>query len=112
MGTTILAALRPRSISLVLRRLDARLLLLIIATTAFSTAGLVFLYSAFSLGSVALASGLSAVQPTVVFVYSTVLLRIRPGAIPAERITGRWADARKIGAVLLIVLGAVALTGL
>jgi len=112
MGTTILAALRPRSLSLVLRTLDARLLLLIIATTAFSTLGLVFLYSAFSLGSVALASGLSAVQPTVVFVYSTVLLRIRPGAIPAERITGRWADARKIGAVLLIVLGAAALTGL
>ncbi len=112
MGTTILAALRPRSLSLVLRTLDARLLLLIIATTAFSTLGLVFLYSAFSLGSVALASGLSAIQPTVVFVYSTVLLRIRPGAIPAERITGRWADARKIGAVLLIVLGAAALTGL
>ena len=112
MGTTILAALRPRSLSLVLRTLDARLLLLIIATTAFSTLGLVFLYSAFSLGSVALASGLSAIQPTVVFVYSTVLLRVRPGAIPAERITGRWADARKIGAVLLIVLGAAALTGL
>ena len=112
MGTTILAVLRPKSVSLALRKLDARLLLLVIATTAFSTIGLVFLYSAFSLGSVALASGLSAIQPTVVFVYSTVLLRIRPGAIPAERITGRWADARKAGAVLLIILGAMALTGL
>jgi len=112
MGTTILSVIRPKSFSLVLRKLDARLLLLVIATTVFSTIGLVFLYSAFSLGSVALASGLSAIQPTVVFVYSTVLLRIRPGAIPAERITGRWADARKVGAVLLIVLGAMALTGL
>ena len=112
MGTTILAVLRPKSVSFALRKLDARLLLLVIATTVFSTIGLVFLYSAFSLGSVALASGLSAIQPTVVFVYSTVLLRIRPGAIPAERITGRWADARKVGAVLLIVLGAMALTGL
>jgi drug/metabolite transporter (DMT)-like permease len=111
-GTTVLAALRPRSLSTALRRMDATLLLLIAGTTAISTVGLLFLYSAFSLGSVALASGLSAIQPTALFVYSAALLRLRPGAIPPERITGRWADARKIGAVLLIVIGALALTGI
>ena len=111
LGTTILAALRPRNLSAAVKRLDSPLVLLIIATSAFSTLGLVLLYSAFSLGSVALASGLSAIQPTVVFVYSAILLRLRPVAIPPERITGRWADARKIGAALLIVLGALALTG-
>jgi hypothetical protein len=91
--------------------MDAQLLLLLVTIVAFSTLGFVFLYSAFSLGPVALASGLSAIQPTVVFVYSAVLLRLRPGAIPPERITGRGADARKIGAVLLIVLGTMASTG-
>jgi len=110
-GTTILAALRPKSVSAAVRKLDARLSLLIVATTALGSLGLVFLYSAFSLGSVALASGLSAIQPTLVFVYSAILLRLRPDAIPAERISGRQADARKIGAVLLIILGAIALTG-
>jgi len=110
-GTTILAVLRPKSVSVALKKLNAQLLLLIVATTAFATVGLILLYSAFSLGSVALASGLTAIQPTLVFVYSAILVRLRPGAIPAERITGRWADIRKIGAVLLIVLGAIALTG-
>jgi len=111
-GTTVLAALRPRSLSTALRRMDATLLLLIAGTTAISTVGLLFLYSAFSLGSVALASGLSAIQPTALFVYSAALLRLRPGALPPERITGRWADARKIGTLLLIVIGALALTGI
>jgi drug/metabolite transporter (DMT)-like permease len=111
-GTTVLAALRPRSVSSALRRMDTQLLLLIAGTTAISTVGLLFLYSAFSLGSVALASGLSAIQPTALLVYSAALLRLRPGAIPSERITGRWADARKVGAVLLIVIGALALTGI
>jgi len=111
MGTAILAALRPRSLGVAFRKMDARLLLLIAATTAFATMGLILLYSAFSLGSVALASGLTAIQPTVLFVYSAILLRLRPGSIPPERITGRWANARKAGAVLLIVLGAMALTG-
>jgi drug/metabolite transporter (DMT)-like permease len=111
-GTVILAALRPKSLTAAWKKLDARLLLLLIATTVFSTMGLVFLYSAFSLGSVALASGLSAIQPTVVFLYSSILLRLRPGAIPPERISGRWADARKLGTVLLIVLGALTLTGI
>ena len=110
-GTTVLAVLRPKSVSVVLKKLDAQLLLLVLGTTAFATLGLVFLYSAFALGSVALASGLSAIQPTAVLIYSAILVRLRPGAIPAERITGPWADARKIGAVVLIVLGAVALTG-
>jgi len=110
-GTTILAGLRPKSVSAAVRKLDARLSLLIVATTALGSLGLVFLYSAFSLGSVALASGLSAIQPTLVFVYSAILVRLRPDAIPTERISGRWADARKIGAVLLIILGAIALTG-
>ena len=110
-GTSILAAFRPKSVSVALKKLDAQLLVLIVTTAALGALGLVFLYSAFSLGSVALASGLSAIQPTVVFVYSAILVRLRPGAIPAERITGRWADARKIGAVLLIILGAMALTG-
>jgi drug/metabolite transporter (DMT)-like permease len=110
-GTAILAVLRPRSLSAAVKKMDATLLLLIAATVGISTVGLLLLYSAFSLGSVALASGLSAIQPTVLFVYSTVLLRLRPGAIPPERITGRWANARKVGAVLLIALGALALTG-
>jgi len=110
-GTTILAALRPRSLTTALKKMDAPLLLLIASTTAISTVGLLFLYSAFSLGSVALASGLSAIQPTALFVYSALLLRLWPGAIPPERITGRWANARKIGAVMLIVAGALALAG-
>jgi drug/metabolite transporter (DMT)-like permease len=110
-GVAILAALRPRSVSGAVKKMDAPLFMLIAATVGISTVGLLFLYSAFSLGSVALASGLSAIQPTVLFVYSAVLLRIRPGAIPPERITGRWASARKMGAVVLIALGALALTG-
>ena len=111
-GTVILAALRPKSAMFAIKKLDGPLILLIAATVAFSTLGLVLLYSALSIGSVALASGLSAIQPTIVFVYSTVLLRFRPGAIPAERVTGRWADARKVAAAALIVFGAFALTGM
>jgi drug/metabolite transporter (DMT)-like permease len=88
---------------------DRPTLLLMVATDAFSTVGLVLLYTAFSYGSVTLASGLTAIQPSLVFVYSAVLLRLRPGAIPAERIAGRWADVRKVGAAILIVAGALAL---
>jgi len=110
-GTTILAAIRPKSVSGAIKRMDAWLFMLVVGTTVISTVGLLFLYSAFSLGPVALASGLSAIQPTVLFAYSFALLRLRPDAIPPERITGRWANARKIGAVLLIVVGALALTG-
>jgi drug/metabolite transporter (DMT)-like permease len=111
-GTAILAAVRPRSLSMMVKKMDTSLFLLITATVGISTVGLLLLYSAFSLGSVALASGLSAIQPTVLFVYSSVLLRFRPGAIPPERIGGRWSSARKVGAVLLIVVGALALTGM
>jgi drug/metabolite transporter (DMT)-like permease len=110
-GTIILAALRPERLAAAWRRVDARLFLLIVATTGFSTLGLLLLYSAFSFGSVVLASGLTAIQPTVVYFYSAILARIRPGAIPPERVPGGWAAARKIGAVILIVLGVLALTG-
>ena len=110
-GTAILAAIWPKRLAVAVRKVDARLLLLIAATTGFSTLGLVLLYSAFSLGSVVLASGLSAIQPTVVFLYSALLARVRPGVIPSERAPGRWADARKIGAVTLIIIGVLALTG-
>jgi len=110
-GTFLLAAIRPKRLAAAWRRVDRRLLLLFVATTGLGELGFVLLYSAFSLGSVVLASGLAAIQPTVVFAYSTVLGRIRPGVIPAERASGRWAGARKIAAVILIILGVLALTG-
>jgi len=110
-GTFILAAIRPRRLASAWRRVDARLLLLFVATTGLGELGFVLLYSAFSIGSVVLASGLSAVQPTVVYVYSAILARVRPGIIPAERASGGWAGARKIAAVILVILGVLALTG-
>jgi len=110
-GSLVLAALRWPNLEKAIRRLDTATCLLICATTAFSTVGLVLLYSAFSLGSVTIASGLTAISPTVLFLYSGALVRLHPGAIPPERITGRGATARKMGAVLLIILGALALTG-
>jgi drug/metabolite transporter (DMT)-like permease len=110
-GTVLLAGIRPKRLAAAWRRVDRRLFLLIVATTSFSTLGFVLLYTAFSLGSVVLASGLTAIQPTIVFFYSSILLRIRPGAVPPERASGRWVNARKIGAVILIILGVLALTG-
>lgn len=110
-GTAILAAFRPRRLAAVVRMLDRRLVLLIAETTGFSTIGLVLLYSAFSYGSVVLASSLNAIQPTLVFFYSAILIRIRPGVIPPERVAGRWVNARKVGAVVLIIAGVLALTG-
>ena len=110
-GTAVLAAIRPGRLAAAVRRVDARLFLLIAATTAFSTLGFILLYSAFSFGSVVLASSLSAIQPTVVLLYTAILLHIRPGALPPERASGRWASARKVGAVILIMLGVLALTG-
>jgi len=110
-GTAILAAIRPRRLATAVRKVDARLFLLIAGTTAFSTLGFILLYSAFSFGSVVLASGLSAIQPSVVLLYSAILLRIHPGTIPSERVTGWWASLRKISAVVLIMLGVLALTG-
>lgn len=110
-GAFLLAAVRPRRLAAAWRRVDARLFLLFVATTSLGELGFVLLYSAFSLGSVVLASGLAAIQPTVVFVYSAILVRIRPGVIPAERASGRWISVRKIGAVILIILGVLALTG-
>ena len=94
-----------------MRKVDKRLFLLIAATTGFATFGFVLLYSAFSFGSVVLASSLSAIQPTIVFLYSAILNRIRPGVIPSERTLGGWATARKVGAVILIIIGVLALTG-
>jgi drug/metabolite transporter (DMT)-like permease len=108
-GTAILAMIWRRRLSATLRRLDAGTSTLVLATSCISTIGLVFLYTSFSLGSVAIASGLTAIQPMVVFLFTSVLVRFRPGAIPLERLTGRWAYARKVGAALLIVLGAFAL---
>jgi len=110
-GTLLLAGIRPRRLAAAWRRVDARLLLLFVVTTGLGELGFVLLYSAFSMGSVVLASGLSAIQPTLVFVYSAILARIRPGVIPAGGASGRWAGARRIAAVILIILGVLALTG-
>jgi len=109
-GTAVLAAIRPKRLAAALKRVDRQLLLLMVGTTSFSTLGLVLLYSAFSFGSVVLASGLSAIQPTIVFLYSAILLRVSPGVIPPDTALGRWANARKIAAVGLIILGVLALT--
>jgi drug/metabolite transporter (DMT)-like permease len=111
-GAAVLAAVRPKKLAAALKRVDRQLLLLMVGTTSFSTVGFVLLYSAFSFGSVVLASGLSAIQPTVVFLYSAILLRVRPGVIPPERAPGRWSNARKIAALILIILGVLALTGI
>jgi transporter family protein len=111
LGSIVLASVWRRNLGATVRKLDASVLLLIVTSTAFSTLGIVLLYSAFSYGSVTLASGLTAVQPSLVFLYSAVLLRFRPAAIPPERIAGGWADVRKVGAVLLIIVGVLALTG-
>ncbi|HUI24305.1 MAG TPA: DMT family transporter [Nitrososphaerales archaeon] len=110
-GTAVLAAIWPRRLAAAVRKVDQRLFLLIAATTALSTLGFILLYSAFSFGSVVLASSLSAIQPTVVLLYSAILIRIHPGMVPPERVTGWWAGARKIGAVILVMLGVLALTG-
>ena len=85
--------------------------MLVLTTSVVSTAGLALLYSAFSAGPVAVASGLTAIQPTLVLLYTTVLVRFRPDAIPSERVTGRWVSVRKLGAVVLIIMGVFALTG-
>ena len=106
---SIVLAVAWRAYGRAVTKPDRPSLLLMVATDAFSTVGLVLLYSAFYYGSVTLASGLTAIQPSLVFLYSAVLLRFRPGAIPAERIAGRWANIRKVGAALLIVAGALAL---
>jgi drug/metabolite transporter (DMT)-like permease len=110
-GSVVLGAIRPRRLAAAWKRVDGRLFLLFVATTGLGELGFVLLYSAFSLGSVVLASGLAAIQPTVLFVYSAILVRIHPEVIPAERASGRWAGVRKIAAVILIILGGLALTG-
>jgi len=110
-GSMVLSVFWRRNLSVAVRKLDAQILLLLAATTAFGTLGLVFLYSAFSLGPVTLASGLTAIQPSLVLLYSAVVVRFRPGAIPSERVSGRWANARKVVALFLILVGALALTG-
>jgi drug/metabolite transporter (DMT)-like permease len=111
LGSIVLAA-AWRAYGRAVTKPDRPTLLLMVATDGFSTVGLILLYSAFYYGSVTLASGLTAIQPSLVLLYSAVLLRVRPGAIPAERITGRWASIRKVGAALLIFAGALALIAL
>jgi len=111
LGTVVLVAFRRKDFSESWHKLDSRLVLLILATTFLSFAGLVFLYSAFSLGSVTLASGMAAIQPSVLLVYSTVASNFHPEAFPPETIKGRWVNLRKVGAVILIVVGALALIG-
>ena len=111
LGTVVLVAFRRKNFSESWHKLDSRLVLLILATTFLSFTGLVFLYSAFSLGSVTLASGMAAIQPSVLLVYSTVASKFHPEAFPPETIKGRWVNLRKVGAVILIVLGALALIG-
>jgi len=111
LGSAVLAAIRPRKLASSLKRVDRQLLLLMVGTTGFSTLGIILLYSAFSFGSVVLASSFGAIQPTVVFLYSAILLHVRPGVIPSDRAPSRWASARTIAAVILIILGVLALTG-
>jgi drug/metabolite transporter (DMT)-like permease len=110
-GTGLLAILWARRLNGALKLMDTSLTLLVLTTSGVSTLGLALLYTAFSYGPVAIASGLTAIQPTLVFLYTAVLIRIRPGAIPPERVTGKWADVRKLGAVVLIIIGVFALTG-
>jgi len=111
LGSAVLAAIRPRKLASSLKRVDRQLLLLMVGTTGFSTLGIILLYSAFSFGSVVLASSFGAIQPTVVFLYSAILLHVRPEVIPSDRAPSRWASARTIAAVILIILGVLALTG-
>ena len=96
-GSLVLTAVRWPNLATAIRRLDLTTSLLICTTTAFSTVGLVLLYIAFSLGSVTIASGLTAISPTVLFLYSEILVRLRPGAIPLEKIEGRGAVIRRSG---------------
>ena len=109
-GTGLLGVLWAKGLAGALGILDSRLTLLVLTTSGVSTIGLWLLYTAFSLGPVAIASGLTAIQPTLVFLYTIVLIRFRPDAIPHERVTGRWANVRKVVAVVLIVVGVFALT--
>ena len=111
LGSVVLVAFRRKGFSESWHKLDSRIVLLILATTFLSFSGLVFLYSAFSLGSVTLASGMAAIQPSLLLVYSIVASRFHPEAFPPETIEGRWVNLRKIGAVILIVVGALALIG-
>lgn len=111
LGSLVLVPLHRDELRTSITRLDKVTFLLIITTTVFSFVAFALLYFAFSLGPVALASGMTAIQPSILLVYSTVLLHYHPKALPAERVKGRWATNRKVGAVLLIVIGALALTG-
>jgi drug/metabolite transporter (DMT)-like permease len=112
LGSLVLVPLHRDELRRSIAKLDRTTFFLILTTTIFSFVAFALLYFAFSLGPVALASGMTAIQPTILLVYSSVLLHYRPDALPAERVKGRWASARKVGAVLLIVVGALALTGL
>ena len=111
LGSVVLVVFRREGFSASWHKLDSRIVLLILATTFLSFSGLIFLYSAFSLGSVTLASGIGAIQPSVLLAYSTVAFKFHPEAFPPETVEGRWVNLRKVGAVILIIAGALALIG-
>jgi drug/metabolite transporter (DMT)-like permease len=93
-----IASLRPATV------------LLVVVTASATFGGYFFLYSAISLGPVALASGITAVQPFVLLVYSTAVLLRWPGSLPVDEVKDRYSSLRKVLAAALIILGTLALT--
>jgi len=86
--------------------------LLVVTTASATFGGYFFLYSAISLGPVALASGITAVQPFILLVYSTFVLWRWPGSLPVDEIADRYSSIRKVIAAALIIAGTAALTGI
>lgn len=94
-----ISSLRPKTISLVL-------------TTASATfAGYLFLYASISLGPVALASGITAVQPFILLLYTTAALKVWPGSLPKDEVKDRYSTLRKVIAAALIIAGTATLIG-
>jgi len=89
------------------------LTVLFVGITASATfVGYLFLYSAISLGPVALASGITAVQPFILLLYTTAVLWRWPGSLPVDEVEDKYSSIRKIAATALIIVGTAALTGL
>jgi hypothetical protein len=84
--------------------LKKRTFSLLVATTVFTFGGYYFFYSAVSVGSVAIASGITALQPSIVLLYSLVLSRIRPDWLPRGSDGSKGETYRKV-VVVLIILG-------
>ncbi len=84
--------------------------ILVCTTTLLGFIGYLSFYSAISIGSVSIASGVSAWSPTVIWVYSLVVAKVRPGLLPAVRV--RKSPYLKMGAVTLIIVGTLLLANL